>query len=141
MAQSAELQNAVQSAFTYSETQRFNDALRVLNQVSEPDREHYLYDLTRARILTWSQNFTAAELVFEDLLAENPENPDILVPYGYLQLFDGNLQRAEQIFGRVVLQYPNYQDAYAGLVRAQNLQKGKRSLFESGYQVIENLAD
>ncbi len=140
-AQSVELKQAVDSAFAYTDVQRFEDALSVLSQVGEEDKEHYLYGLTRARILTWSRKYSEAQSEFDELVERYPDNPDILVPYAYLQLFDGNLDKSEQIFNRVLLQYPNYQDAYVGLGRVKELKKEKRSIFSAGYQVIENLTD
>ena len=139
--QSAELKQAVETAFVYTDVQQFDDALKVLSQVNEADRGHYLYDLTRARILTWSRNYPQARVEFDKLLAQYPDNPDILVPYAFLQLFDGDLLTAEMYFTKVLQSYPDYGDALIGLNRTQKLKREKRSIFETGYQVIENITD
>ncbi len=127
--QSDSLKQAVNDAFSYTEVQRFNDALSVLSQVSDTDKDHYLYGLTRARILTWSQNYPAAQNTFTKLIADHPDNPDILVPYAYLQLFDGQLDTAEFYFSKVLRNYPDYDDAIIGLQRTQDLKRERRSIF------------
>ncbi len=128
-AQSDALKQAIDTAFTYTDVQRFDDALNVLSGVNEADKDHYSYGLTRARILTWSQNYVAAQNTFTQLMAEHPDNPDILVPYAYLQLFDGQLETAEFYFSKVLRSYPDYNDASVGLQRAQELKQKRRSIF------------
>lgn len=140
-AQSAELKQAVTEAFSYTDIQRFDDALAILSRVSEADQQHVQYGLTRARILTWSQKFPAAEVEFQRLMDVYPNNPDIMVSYGYLQLFDGKPATAEQYFSVVLRDHPDYMDAFDGLQRAQKLQRERKSVFDSGYQLIENITN
>lgn len=140
-AQSSELKQAVKNAFTYTDVQRFDDALVMLSQVSEADKEHFLYGLTKARILTWSRNYPVAEVEFSKLLSKHPENPDIMVSYAYLQLFDGKLLNAEHYFSEVLRAHPDYQDAVDGLYRTQTLRRERRSILDSGYKIVESIAN
>lgn len=130
-AQSAELKQAVDLAFTYTDVQRFDEALLILDAVSETDKQHMLYSLTRARILTWSRNYMAAEVEYSNLLALYPDNPDVNVSYAYLQLFDGKLLNAEHYFSKVLRIYPDYEDAVNGLQRTRNLRNERRSIFNT----------
>lgn len=140
-AQSDALKQTVERAFTYTDVQRFDEALLILSQASDLDKQHVLYGLTRARILTWARKYPSAEIEFSKLLERHPENPDVMVSYAYLQLFDGKLENAEYYFSKVLRLHPDYQDASDGLRRTLNLKRERRSILDSGYQMIENIAN
>lgn len=127
-AQSEALDIAVENALQQSKVQDFDTALYFLETVSERDKQSYNYRLTKARILTWSGRHSEAEGEYVGLLQEYPGNPDVMVSYGYLQFFRGNLQSAESYFNQVLAVHPTYLDAYDGLQRTYDLRKNSKEV-------------
>ena len=125
----------IQSALNHAKVQDFNAAIQVLEGVSEAEKSRYDYRFTRARILTWSGQHSRAEASYVGLLQDYPGNPDVMVSYGYLQFFRGNLKGAESYFEQVLESHPTYLDAYEGLQRTYDL---RRSSKEVAYETLED---
>lgn len=127
-AQSETLDIAIENALQQSKVQDFDTALYFLETVSDRDKKSYNYRLTKARVLTWAGRHSEAESNYAELLQEFPGNPDVMVSYGYLQFFRGNLQSAESYFNQVLAVHPTYLDAYEGLQRTYDLRKDSKEV-------------
>jgi len=125
-AQDTNLQQTIDSALKYSEDQKFNVALAILEQANAADKQNYDYMFAKARILTWARKYGAAETEYQKLLASHPDDPDVMVSYGYMQLFSGNLMSAEAYFTQVLAAHPAYMDAQKGLKRTKELNKTRK---------------
>lgn len=109
--------NEVSTALDLAKNKQFDQALRMLSFVPPAKQNTYEFRFAQARILSWSGRYQSAAHTYRGLLSEYPNNPDVLVSAGYLELFHGNLNIAEQHFGKVVRSHPDYVDAHRGLQR------------------------
>jgi len=103
--------------------QQFDEALKILNGVRPSERNDYAVKHVEALILSWAGKHSAAEKEFFVLRNQYPDNPELLVSYGYLQLYQNKNSYAEDIFAQVLKKNPDYQDARNGLnlVRKLNI--------------------
>jgi len=101
--------------------QKFDEALAILDNVRPSERNDYAVKFLQARILSWSGKHQAAEQEFIALRKQYPDNPDILVSYGYLQFYQNKYRNAEYLFTEVLERHPEYQDAQSGLDRLRAL--------------------
>ena len=115
-------------AQTLVERKMLSDALIKLDEASPEDQRTYEYRFLKARILTWSGHYDRASETFQTLLAEFPNNYDVMVSYGYLEFFRGNLGSAESYFNDVIAVSPAYLDAYEGLRRVYELRNSSRTV-------------
>ncbi len=122
------LDDAIQSALSLSQDKQFGQALRVLGDVEATDKQEFDYRFTRARILTWSGNYDLAEPEYVSLLRDFPNNPDVMVSFGYMEFFRGNLSSAESYFNKVLATHPTYLDAYDGLQRTYELRNSTKEV-------------
>jgi len=101
--------------------QKFDEAIAILDNVRPSERNDYAVKFLQARILSWSGKHQAAEQEFIALRKQYPDNPDILVSYGYLQFYQNKYRNAEYLFTEVLERHPEYQDAQSGLDRLRAL--------------------
>lgn len=73
--------------------------------------------LQLARILSWAGRYDEAEAQFNAILAEDPDNLDVLVARGSLYYYKGDLDKAAETFQFVLDRSPTYGDAKEGLNR------------------------
>ncbi|WP_026942871.1 tetratricopeptide repeat protein [Hellea balneolensis] len=111
--------DVVASALELAKTRHYAAALSRLESADPAIKTQYEFRFTKARILTWAKLYDHAEREFKVLAYLYPDNADIRVSYGYLELFRGNLDQAEWHFDGVLKLYPTYKDAQAGLVRVR----------------------
>jgi len=97
--------------------QKFDKALAILDDVRPSERNDYAVKFLQARILSWAGKHNDAEQEFIALRKQYPDNPDILVSYGYLQFYQNKYSSAEHLFSEVLKRHPDYQDARNGLDR------------------------
>ena len=97
----------------------FDEALDVLSKLSVIDQDRYEVVFLRARILSWSGRYQAAEQKFQRLMHKYPEDTDLMVSYGYLQFYQGKSAEAEKAFMGVLKINPDYSDAQDGLAKAR----------------------
>ena len=64
-------------------------------------------------------------------MREFPNNPDVMVSYGYLEYFRGNLTNAETYFNKVLATNPTYLDAYDGLQRTYDMRRASKTVSRS----------
>lgn len=95
--------------------QQFDEALKILSGVRAAERNDYAVKHVEALILSWAGKHSAAEKEFFVLRNQYPDNPELLVSYGYLQLYQNKNSYAEDIFAQVLKKNPDYQDARNGL--------------------------
>jgi len=111
--------DALTTALEFAKTERFDSAFSLLNKVETAKQSSYQYRFTKARILTWAQRYDEAAGEYDLLIQAYPNNPDVRVSVGYLELFRGNLHKAETYFNAVIDLHPDYEDAHVGLERTQ----------------------
>lgn len=99
-------------------TQKFEEALHVLETSTRSEDNIYSVDYLKAQILSWSGNHARAEQAFLALQDQYPQDADIAVSFGYLHLYQKNFDDAERLFKQVLVRFPDYQDAQRGLERA-----------------------
>jgi predicted CXXCH cytochrome family protein len=79
-------------------------------------------------------NFTAANLVFTEILQEHPRHREALNNLGYVALRLGNRAQAQKNLEKAIYFYPDYELAYLNLVslemQVQNFEKVKQYLQE-----------
>ena len=95
------------------------DALDLLTSLDEDIKSGFEYRYARARILSWSGEYEASGQAFASLQADFPDHSDVEVSAGYLELFRGNLDAAEQYFIQVADEFDYYEDAQIGLRRVE----------------------
>jgi len=122
------LSETLAKAQSFAGDKQFLQALATLEQVSQQDQTQYEYRFLRARILTWSGNYVSAGQAYDSLLSDYPNNYDVMVSFGYLEFFRGNLSSAESQFNKVISANPGYLDAYDGLQRTYELRNSSRSV-------------
>jgi len=132
--QAQPLDEAIKSSHILAETQQFQKAITILDNVSDEDKTSYDYRFLRSRLLAWSGRYSMADKTFIALLSDYPNNPDIMVSYGYLKFFTGDLALAESYFNRVLAEHPTYLDAYEGLQRTYDMRKEQRRV---SYQALD----
>ncbi len=108
----------IRAALNLAKSERFDTALDTLSKLNTNVQNSYACRFAKARILTWAQRYQDAEIEYEYLMARYPDNPDVKVSYGYLDLFRGNFDDAEVHFTAVIERHPEYEDAHRGLRRA-----------------------
>jgi len=108
-----------------AEQGRFDTALFIMDHFPEMEKNSYEYAFTRARILSWSGDYTAADALYRQLRAAHPDDQDILVGSGFLEFYQGNLAQSEFYFQRVVDMNPLYTDAYNALRRVQTIRSAE----------------
>lgn len=111
----------IRSAIVAGQERKFSEAFSILDQTPSDKRNGYEYSYAKARLLSWSGQYSAAEAAYDKLSEEYPENVDIVVSRGFFELFRGNPAAAKDHFHKVALQYPSYNDAKIGLERAEFL--------------------
>lgn len=109
----------VPAALRLAKTRHYAAALSLLETADPITKTRYDHRFAKARILTWAKLYKYAEQEYRELTYLYPDNADIRVSYGYLQLFSGNLDLAQQEFESVLKLYPGYADAQSGLVRTR----------------------
>ena len=95
------------------------EALDLLTSLEEEVKSGFDYRYARARILSWSGEYDASGQAFASLQADFPDHSDVEVSAGYLELFRGNLDAAEQYFIQVADEFDYYEDAQTGLRRVE----------------------
>ncbi len=123
-----DLTQTLETAQNLAGEKQFSLALATLEASNPADKDEYEYRFLRARILTWSGNYVAAGQAYDSLLKEFPNNYDVMVSFGYLEFFRGNLSSAESQFNKVIAANPGYLDAYEGLRRTYDLRNSTRSV-------------
>lgn len=93
-----------------------------------------LYD--RAVTARLADNPALAASLLEDWLAENPDDVDALVQYGYALLALGKLEDAEFAFQKVLRQAPEYADAAQGLALIAERRESER-VAGRGFLLVE----
>lgn len=112
-------ENIFTQALDAAKDKRFQRAYTLLDNLDGEQKHSFEYHFTKARILTWQQSYPAAEIEYRYLLQTFPNNPDVKVSYGFLELFRGNFEIAETQFNSVLNLFPNYKDAREGIERTQ----------------------
>jgi len=123
-------------ALIMAKQKRYGDALKIIQAQSPTYQNSYQLRFTTARILTWAKDYDNARALYETLMRDYPNNSDVLVSYGYLQLFTGNLDKAELTFKDVIDQQPTYLDAHNGLqrtIKARQICPQNYVLDQNGY--------
>ena len=110
------------SAKQLASSQKFDEALRMLETKPNSDQENYSLGYLKAQILSWAGNHPKAEQAFIELRRQYPQDADIAVSFGYLHLYQNNFEDAERLFSQVLDRFPDYQDAQNGLKRATAIQ-------------------
>lgn len=121
------------AALEMAKAERFDTALTSLSTLNLSTQNSYQFRFTKARILTWAQRYSEAEGQYNYLMANYPENPDVNVSFGFLELFRGNLESAELNFISVIEKYPNYTDAHRGLLRVAS---SRQNIFVKSNKVL-----
>ena len=111
-----------------AEQGRFDTALFIMDYFPEEEKGSYEYAFTRARILSWSGDYVAADALYRELRAAHPEDQDILVGSGFLEFYQGNLEQSEYYFQKVVDVNPLYTDAYDALRRIQKMRAAEPAI-------------
>lgn len=109
----------VVSALDLAKAQHYAAALSLLENADPAIQTQYEFRFAKARILTWAKLYDHAEREYKVLAYLYPDNADIRVSYGFLELFRGNLDQAEWHFSGVLKLYPTYKDAQTGLERVR----------------------
>jgi len=135
------LENSLSKVDQRIEEKRFGAALTELEKFSYAEKQTYKYRFLKARVLTWSGNYHSAGNEFAALNAEFPNNPDVLVSYGYLEFFQGNLSKAETHFNAVLAKHPTYLDAYDGLQRTYALRNSTKTVSYSALNEAVECSD
>jgi len=141
IAQDNVLDNSLGEVDRLIQQKRFGAALTELETFNDADKQTYQYRFLKARILTWSGDYSLAGSEFDVLNAEFPNNPDVLVSYGYLEFFRGNLSKAETHFNEVLAKHPTYLDAYDGLQRTYALRNSTKTVSYSALNEAVNCPD
>jgi len=97
----------------------YGRALVILANVTPEDEPSYDVRMLRAEILTRSGEFARANQIYENLRREYPYNPDVMVSHGNMFIAEGRLQTAESLFSRVLVEYPGFESARAGLSKVR----------------------
>lgn len=116
----APVEQIVAESMAYARGSSFEKALASLDTIDAESAVRFDVMFARARILTWSGDYTSAEPIYYDLMEVYPDNPDVRVSYGYQKLFSGDAVSAVENFEAVVQDFPDYQDAINGLERARS---------------------
>ena len=111
-----------------AEDGRFETALFVMEHFPETEKSSYEYAFTRARILSWSGDYAAADNLYRELRSEYPDDQDILVGSGFLEFYQGNLEQSEYYFQKVVDINPLYTDAFNALQRVQKMRAAEPAI-------------
>jgi tetratricopeptide (TPR) repeat protein len=109
----------VERASDLAKAQKFDEALAELGSVYFADQDNYSVRFLEARILAWSGNHAQAEIEFEGLRSQYPQDLDILVSFGYLRFYQRDYSESEDIFTQVLAYNPDYGDARTGLERSR----------------------
>lgn len=100
----------------------YQQALTLLSQQDVSVRSGYEHRFLKARILSWSGQYSAAQIELDSLIADFPGNPDVELALGNLAYYQSDLATAEKHYQAVIDKYPDYQDARTGL---ENVRKAK----------------
>ena len=65
--------------------QKFDQALALLSPQNPTIAQGYEHRFLKARILSWSGNYSAARTELNALMAQHPNNPDLQLTMGYLE--------------------------------------------------------
>lgn len=93
-----------------------------------------LYD--RAVTARLADNPALAVSLLEDWLAENPDDVDAIVQYGYALVALGKFEEAESAFRKVLRQAPEYADAAQGLALVAERRQAEQ-LTRRGFILVE----
>ena len=103
-----------------AEDKKFDAALARL-ELEDPakkgDVEHLLL---KARLLSWSGRYEAAQDVLSALKSANPENSDVDVALGSLAFYQSEFERAEKYYSDALAITPDHGDAASGLSRVND---------------------
>jgi len=114
---SSQVERALITAHDQAAKNQFYAALNTLGRLGHVDQQNYSVQLLRGRILSWAGHYDHAEAEFEDMLAKTPNNPDVLLAYGYLDYYRGDNVAAQAKFLSILNAYPDYEDANLALNR------------------------
>lgn len=109
----------IERASELAKDRKFEEALETLDLIHLSNRNDHGVKFLEARILSWYGKHEQAEQEFENLQAQYPNDLDVLVSYGYLQFYQRNYVKAEQLFVEVLNSNPDYHDARRGLERSR----------------------
>lgn len=140
--QTTGIDDAVDHALVLAGQEDYRAALAALDGLGADRQASYETRFARARILSWSGRYQEAEKEFTALLTDYPDDPDVLLAYGYLAYYQGDRQHARQRFSRILATYPDYEDARLGLERAYRIatlpdleNRGHRFRLDTGLEV------
>ena len=106
-------------ALELASQKQYSQALSLLSAQPQLEQTKYEHRFLKARILSWSGDYTSARRELNSLLVEHPGNPDVQLVLGNVEFYQGNLDAAEAQYTKVITKYPNYTDARTGLANVQ----------------------
>lgn len=77
----------------------------------------------KARVLRWQRRLHESDLVYTQLLMQNPNDINAKIGQGFIQLMDKNYKQARKIFQAVLIEAPNNSEAKLGLKQLEALKK------------------
>ncbi len=106
-------------AMALSEEKQFDRALILLDNVLDADQDKYEVKFMRARLLSWSGHYAAADQQFTQLRQAYPDDADLMVSHAYVKFYSSQYYEAQSLFIQVLNMHPNYEDARMGLDRVK----------------------
>lgn len=101
---------------------KYEQALTLLSQQDTSVRSGYEHRFLKARILSWSGQYSSAQRELDSLNLDFPGNPDVALALGNLAYYQSDLGTAKKYYQAVVDKYPDYQDARNGLENVRRAQ-------------------
>ena len=109
-------------ALDLASQKKYEQALTLLSQQDASVRSGYEHRFLKARILSWSGQYSAAQIELDSLNSDFPENPDVGLALGNLAYYQSDLGTAKKYYQAVLDKYPDYQDARNGLENVRRAQ-------------------
>lgn len=97
---------------------RRNESIRLLSQLYQENPQDLGIKIAYAKLLSYEHQYTKALRLFNEVLAEEPDNKDALVGRGYNYLIDGQRFTGLDQFESLKTQFPDDVEVTMGLAEA-----------------------
>ena len=134
LAQNGPLQANLEKAYEYSWDQRYEEAIRIFDQVLSADPNLLDAELGRAWTLAWDGQYDAARKSFGAILEKHPEHFEAGKGLAYTALWSGQYKHAIQRFRNLLTEKPEEEDLHMaiGLARVNaGFLKGARTSYRT----------
>lgn len=122
-----------------SDPARRKESLHLLSDRIQRDNSDQTVELdvlsSYGKLLSYERQYKKAMAVFQQVLAQKPEDHDALVGKGYVLLWRGDPLEAKAFFKKLDQEYPHDTDIALGLAQA-NKQIGR---YDEAFQIMQNL--